>query len=169
MNIMIAALSACSLFAALILPQSAKVLPEDLRRLTGARWAGMLTYTDYGSNKRVSIPSTLTVKEATESAGDASVWVFEYEYPDEPKANGKQTLKLDVGGGLFDGETVVERTGLDGGGFRLVTVKRGRDNDKDALFRFTYTLDGSAFSVKKEVRPEGGAEFFERNRSSWKR
>jgi len=30
-------------------------------------------------------------------------------------------------------------------------------------------LDGTAFSIKKEVRPEGGAEYFERNLYSWKR
>ena len=166
MNIMIAALSACSLFAALILPQSAKVLPEDLRRLTGARWAGMLTYTDYGSNKRVSIPSTLTVKEAT---GDASSWVFEYEYPDEPKANGKQTVKLDEGGTRLDGETVVERTSLDGGLLRIVTERRGTDNDKPALFRYTYLIGPSSFSVKKEARYDGASEFFERNVYSWSR
>lgn len=105
----------------------------------------------------------------TQAEGDENAWVFDYEYPDEPKANGKQTLKISDGGRVFDGETVVERTSLDSGGFRLVTVKRGRDNEKDALFRFTYTLDASAFSVKKEVKPEGAAEFFERNRYSWKR
>jgi hypothetical protein len=153
-------------FAALFSPQAAKVSTEDLRSLTGARWTGTLTYLDYRSNKKVSIPSNLTV---TQAAGDETSWVFEYEYPDEPKANGKQTLKIEEGGAVFDGEKVVERTGLDGGGFRLVTVKRGRDNDKDALFRFTYTLDRSTFNIKKEVRPEGATEFFERNEYSWKR
>lgn len=153
-------------FISLAPQQSPRVSPEDLRKLSGARWTGTLTYLDYRSKKPVSIPSNLTV---TQAGGDENAWVFEYEYPDEPKANGKQTLKLEEGGTVFDGETVVERTGLDSGGFRLVTVKRGRDNDKDALFRFTYTLDGAAFSVKKEVRPEGAAEYFERNRYSWKR
>jgi len=153
-------------FIGLVPQQSPKVSAEDLNKLAGARWTGTLTYLDYRSNKPVSIPSSLTVKRAD---GDENAWVFEYEYPDEPKANGKQTLKVSEGGTVFDGETVVERTGLDSGGFRLVTVKRGRDNDKDALFRFTYTLDGASFSVKKEVRPEGAAEFFERNRYSWKR
>ena len=153
-------------FVSFVPQQSPRVSAEDLRRLTGARWTGTLTYLDYRSNKPVSIPSSLTV---TQAAGDENAWVFEYEYPDEPKANGKQTLKIEEGGTVFDGETVVERTGLDGGGFRLVTEKRGRDNDKEALFRFTYTLDGSAFSVKKEVRPEGASDFFERNRYSWKR
>jgi len=153
-------------FVGFVPQQSPRVSADDLRKLSGARWTGTLTYLDYRSNKPVSIPSSLTVRQAE---GDENAWHFEYEYPDEPKANRKQTLKLEEGGTVFDGETVVERTGLDGGGFRLVTVKRGRDNDKDALFRFTYTLDGSAFSIKKEVKPEGASEFFERNRSSWKR
>ena len=146
--------------------QAPKVSAEDLRRLAGARWTGTLTYLDYGSNKRVSIPSNLTV---TQAEGEGGAWVFDYEYPDEPKANGRRTLKISDDGAVFDGETVVERTSLDGGGFRLVTVKRGKDNEKEALFRFTYTLEGSAFTIKKEVRAEGAAEFFERNRYSWKR
>jgi hypothetical protein len=166
MKLCVFALLVASAFAGLFPPQAPRVSPQDLRKLSGARWTGTLTYLDYRSNKKVSIPSSLTV---TQAAGDENAWVFEYEYPDEPKANGKQTLKLEEEGRVFDGETVSERTGLDGGGFRLVTVKRGRDNDKDALFRFTYTLDGGTFSVKKEVKPEGAAEFFERNLYSWKR
>jgi hypothetical protein len=146
--------------------QTPRVSAENLRKLSGARWTGSLTYLDYRSNKRVSIPSNLSV---TQAEGDETAWVFDYEYPDEPKANGKPTLKIDDDGAVFDGETVVERTGLDGGGFRLVTVKRGRDDGKEALFRFTYTLDRSAFSIRKEVRPEGAAEYFERNTYSWKR
>ena len=98
-----------------------------------------------------------------------SSWVFEYEYPDEPKANGKQVVRLEEGGTLFDGEKVVERSSLDGGALRIVTEKRGRDNDRDALFRYTYTLGESSFSIRKEVRPEGAAEFFERNTYSWRR
>ena len=155
-----------SVFAFLLPQQSPRVAAEDLRGLTGARWTGTLTYLDYRSNNKVSIPSNLRVTQADEGG---SAWVFEYEYPEEPKANGKQTLKISDDGTVFDGERVVERAGLGGGGFRLVTVKRGKDNEKEALFRFTYTLEGSAFSIKKEVRPEGAAEFFERNTYSWKR
>ena len=154
-----------STLAGLFPQQSPKVSAEDLRMLSGARWTGTLTYLDYRSNKRVSIPSNLTVTRAD----DETSWVFEYEYPEEPKANGKQTLKVSDDGAVFDGEEVVERAGLDGGGFRLVTVKRGSDNDREALFRFTYTFEGKTFSIKKEVRPEGSAEFFERNTYSWKR
>jgi hypothetical protein len=151
---------------ALLPRQSPRVSADDLRGLTGARWTGTLTYLDYRSNKRVSIPSNLTVTQADEGG---SSWVFEYEYPEEPKANGRQTLKISDGGAVFDGEKVVERAGLDRGGFRLVTVKRGRDNESEALFRFTYTFGGTTFSIKKEVSPVGSAEFFERNTYSWKR
>ncbi len=166
MKLCVLALLVASAFAGLSPRQAPRVSAEDLRRLAGARWSGALTYLDYRSNRKVSIPSNLTV---TQAAGDENAWVFEYEYPEEPKANGQRTLKIEGDGAVFDGETVVERAGLDGGGFRLVTVKRGRDNERDALFRFTYTLDGPAFSIKKEVRPDGAAEFFERNQYSWKR
>lgn len=166
MKVLVFVLFIASGLAGLSPRQAAKVSAEDLRKLTGARWTGTLTYLDYGSNRRVSIPSNLTV---TRAGGDENAWVFDYEYPDEPKANGKQTLKVSDGGAVFDGEEVVERTGLDGGGFRLVTVKRGRDNDKAALFRFTYTLERSTFSIRKEVKAEGAAEYFERNTYSWKR
>lgn len=166
MRLCVFALLVASVFAGRFPQQAPKVSAEDLRRLTGARWTGTLTYLDYRSNKPVSIPSNLTV---TQTTGDENAWVFDYAYPEEPKADGKRTLKIEDHGTVFDGETVVERAGLDSGGFRLVTVKRGKDNDREALFRFTYTLDGSAFSIRKEVRPEGAAEFFERNTYSWKR
>lgn len=166
MRLCVFALLTAAAFAGLFPQQSARVSAGDLRGLTGARWAGTLTYLDYRSNRRVSIPSKPTV---TQAEGDETAWVFEYEYPDEPEANGRQTLKVGDGGALFDGGAVVERTSLDGGGFRLVAEKRGRDNDRDALFRFTYTLDRATFSIKKEVRPEGAAGFFERNAYSWKR
>ena len=166
MKVFVLALLAASAFAGILQRQTPKVSAEDLRKLSGARWTGTLTYMDYRSNKKVSIPSNLTVTQADEGG---SSWDFEYEYPEEPKANGKQTLKVEGDGTVFDGETVVERAGLAGGGFRLVTVKRGRDNDKEALFRYTYTLDRPTFTIKKEVRPEGATEFFERNQYSWKR
>ncbi len=169
MNVFTAALLAFAFFAGLMPAQAPRLHPEDLRRLTGARWTGTLTYTDYRSNKRITIPSNLSVTEATDSVGDVSSWVFDYEYPDEPKANSKQTVKLGEDGAVLDGETVVERTSLDGGALKIVTEKRGTDKDRPALFRYTYSINSSRFSVKKEVRYEGATEFFERNVYSWSR
>ncbi len=70
---------------------------------------------------------------------------------------------------MIDDEKIVERESLAGGVLRLVTERRGKDNDKDALFRYTYLIGKSSFSIGKEVRPEGATKFFERNRYSWRR
>lgn len=166
MSIFVSALLVASSFAGLAFPQTPKVRAEDLRRLTGAQWTGSLTYLDYRSNKKVSIPSNLTVRQ---TAGDELSWVFEYQYPDEPKANNKHAVTIGEGGTVINGEKVIEMTPLDGDALRIVTEQAGSDNDKKALFRYTYLLGPSSFSIKKEVRPEGASEFFERNQYSWKR
>ncbi|HEU4508105.1 MAG TPA: hypothetical protein VFR78_07710 [Pyrinomonadaceae bacterium] len=143
--------------------QTPRISADDFRVLAGARWTGTLVYRDYGSNKEVSIRANLVVTR------DGSSWVFEYEYPDEPKANSRRTVTLSDGGTQIDDEKVVERTSLDHGAVRIVTERRGTDNDRAAIFRYTYLIDASSFSIRKEVRPEGATEFFERNRYSWKR
>ena len=146
--------------------QTPRVSAEDFRRLAGARWTGTLVYRDYGSNKEVSIRANLSV---TESPGDGSTWIFDYEYPDEPKANSRRTVTLSDGGTRIDDETVIDRTSMDGGAVRIVTERRGMDNDRAAIIRHTYLIEASSFSIRKEVRPESATEFFERNRYSWKR
>lgn len=149
-----------------VVAQTPAVKPEDFRLLTGDRWTGTLVYLDYGSNKEVSILSNLTVNESKEKD---PTWIFEYEYPKEPNANSKETVKLSGNGTRINDEVVVKRERINNGVLRLVTERRGKDNDRDALFRYTYLIDESSFSITKEVRPEGSTTFFERNRYSWRR
>lgn len=166
MNILVVALlTASSLFGFTFLKQP-KVNTKDLQRLTGAQWIGTLTYLDYRTNKKISILSNLIV---TRSAEDKLSWIFEYQYPDEPKANSKDTVTISKDGKTIDGKTVIERTTLAGDTIRIVTEKSGTDNDKSALFRYTYLLSARSFSIKKEVRYEGTTEFIERNQYSWQR
>ena len=143
-----------------------KIKARDFKRLTNGQWKGKLTYQDYRSNKKVSILSNLTV---TESSEDKSSWIFEYEYPDEPKANKKSIVKISKDGETINGETVVERTKLPNETLKIVTMNDGMDNDKPAVFRHTYLLNKKTFSIKKEVKYEGTDEFFERNEYSWNR
>jgi lipopolysaccharide export LptBFGC system permease protein LptF len=143
-----------------------KIKSGDFKRLTNGQWKGKLTYQDYRSNKKVSILSNLTV---TESSEDKSSWIFEYEYPDEPKANEKSIVKISKDGKTFDDETVIERTKLPNGTLKIVTTKNGTDNDKPAVFRYIYLINKTTFSIKKEVKYEGTDEFFERNEYSWNR
>jgi hypothetical protein len=143
-----------------------KIKSGDFKRLVGGQWKGKLTYQDYRSNKKVSIPSNLTV---TASSKDKSSWIFEYEYPDEPKANKKSIVKISKDGKTFDDETVVERTKLPNETLKIVTTKNGTDNDKPAVFRYIYLINKKTFSIRKEVKYAGTEEFFERNEYSWNR
>ncbi|MBA2621375.1 MAG: hypothetical protein H0U87_09260 [Acidobacteria bacterium] len=143
-----------------------KIKPGDFKQLTNGQWKGKLTYQDYRSNKKVSILSNLTVTELSE---DKLSWIFEYGYPDEPKANKKSIVKISKDGKTFDDETVVERTKLPNETLKIVTMNDGMDNDKPAVFRHIYLINKKSFSIKKEVKYEGTDEFFERNEYSWNR
>lgn len=166
MNVFISALLIASSFFGLVSLKTPKVRTKDLQTLTGAGWTGSLSYLDYRKNKRVSIPSNLTV---TQSAEDKSSCIFEYQYPDEPKANSKEIVTLSNDGKFINGERVIERTNLAGNTLKIVTEKNGPDNDKKALFRFTYSLSKTSFSIRKEVKYEDATEYFVRNEYSWKR
>ena len=146
--------------------KEAKIQRDDVQLLTGAQWAGTLTYLDYRSNKKVSIPANLTVKP---NGDDKWSWVFEYQYPDEPHANSSEIIRLSKDGRSMNDEAVLERTSLPDGTVRFVTEKKGEDNNRSAAFRYTYLLNAKNFSIKKEVRYENEKQFFERNEFSWKR
>ena len=134
--------------------------------LTGAPWSGTLTFLDYRSKKKVSIPSNLNVRPNGE---DEWSWVFEYEYPDEPQANSKEIIQLSKDGSSMNGEVVLERISLPDKTVRFVTEKKGQDNNRSASFRFTYLINAKSFSIRKDVRYEGEEQFFERNAFDWKR
>lgn len=146
--------------------KEAKIERGDLQILAGAQWNGTLTYLDYRSKKKVSIPANLTVKPNGE---DKWSWVFEYQYPDEPQANSREIVRLSKDGNSLNDEVVLERTNLPDGTVRFVTEKKGQDNDRSAIFRFTYSLNAKSFSIRKEVRYENETQFFERNGYDWKR
>ena len=142
------------------------LLADDLKVLAGPQWVGTLTYRDYKSDKMISIPSTLTV---TETAGGNMSWDFAYQYPAEPKANGMKTVVIREQGRMLSDEKVVERKQLATDLLKVVTQKKGKDNDRDALLRFTYLIGNKSFSITKEVQYKGSADFLARNQYSWSR
>lgn len=150
----------------LVPAKEARIKRDDIQILTGLQWSGTLTYLDYRTKKKLSIPSNLTVKPNGE---DKWSWVFEYEYPDEPKANRSEIVRLTKDGRNMNGEVVLERASLPDSTIRFVTEKKGEDNNRSATFRFTYSLNAKSFSIKKEVRYVDEKQFFERNEYFWKR
>ena len=163
--LILALLLGSQIFGAVSLKE-ARIKTDDLQILTGTQWSGTLTYLDYRSKKKVSIPSNLTVKPNGE---DKWSWLFEYEYPNEPQANSREIVQLSKDGRNMNGEVVVERISLPDNTVRFVTEKKGEDNNRSAVIRFTYSLNAKSFSIMKEVRYEDEDQFFERNRFDWKR
>lgn len=162
----IAVLLISSSFLGLGFSSAPKIKSKDLQLVAGAQWTGTLTYLDYGKNKKVSIGSNLIV---TQSADDKRAWIFDYQYPKEPKANSRETVTISRNGKTIDGETIIGRKKLDDGTLEIITEKTGEDDDKKSLFRFTYLIGKKSFSIKKEVKYDGTTEFFVRNEYSWKR
>jgi hypothetical protein len=146
--------------------QVATVTQMDLASLEGPKWTGMLTYVDYSSNKSTNIRSDVTVRR---KPGDANVWVFSYEYPDEPKANSSAEVSLADGGRKFADASVVERKMTSDGKLQFVTTKPGTDNGRAALFRYSYVIGAKSFVVRKEVQFERTTEWFTRNEYNWSR
>lgn len=156
----------------------AMVTSADLDRLTGPEWTGNLTYRDYTTDKKTSIESTLLVvkqaglAEVGNDFADAGVrpsWDFRIGYPREPKMNSSEEIKISPGGRQLGDETVRQRQEMSDGTLRLVTEKRGTDNDNPAQFRFVYTITDTVFTITKLVKPDSEAEFFERNEYRWMR
>lgn len=153
-----------ALFA--ISASSQELKEKDLKLLEGGTWVGQLTYLDYRSNKPVTIKSNVSITRKPDAAG---TWVFAYAYPDEPKADGSSDVVLAVDGKTFNGQTFVEKRKISNGGIEIVTTKEGDDNNKKALFRYTYTITPKTFSIRKDVQYADSAEWFERNTYSWAR
>lgn len=144
----------------------ARIKRNDLQILTGAQWSGTLTYLDYRSQKMISIPVNLSVKP---NADDDRSWSFSYNYPDEPRANSEEIIRLSKDGRSLNGEVVLERTRLRDNTIRVVTEKKGQDDNRSASIRYTYLLNDKSFSITKDVRYEGDDKFFQRNAFRWKR
>lgn len=144
--------------------QTAKITAEDLKPLEGKQWVGDLTYLDYTSKKKTSIKSNVTITRPNDLT-----WIFDMQYPLEPNANSKDETKLSADGRTFDGETVIERIELPDGILKIVTTKPGKDDNRDSTFRHVYLIGKKSFSIKKEVKFDGSAEYFERNTYSWTR
>ena len=80
------------------------ITTNDLNILTGKKWTCKLTYLDYSSKEHVSIPAEVTVLNTE----DSEAYIFINEYPDEPKANNTDTVRIEENGKKFGNESVTE-------------------------------------------------------------
>ena len=131
----------------------------DFEKCKGS-WKGTITYLDYTSGKPFSMPANMSLRIANNSQ-----IILSYSYPDEPKANGKDTLLISGTGSLIDGAEVQSREILEDGAVKIVTVRTGKDgnDNKPALIRHSYILGKNSFQSVKEVEFEGTDKWIIRN------
>jgi hypothetical protein len=132
---------------------------NDFMILTGSQWKGKLTYLDYGSNKRTTIPANLTV---TVSEKDRNTFYFYQEYPKEPHANSTDTVTISKDGKMLGDETFVKREKI-GTMIRMLTEKKYGSGEDLKEFRYTYLISTNLFSIKKEEKGQKDSVFFVRN------
>lgn len=163
LNLLIAVFFSSFVFVLSPSAQTVSILPADIKVLEGEEWVGALTYTDYKSGKPTSIKSNVRFTMEKDRT-----WLAEYTYPDEPKANSRAGIVLSLDGSLFNDQKVIAK-GTKGDILKIVTTKDGTDNDKPAIFRYTYNISKETFSIRKEVKLDGTDKYFERNKYSWTR
>ena len=138
---------------------NAVVSVNDFTKTEGS-WKGSLTYMDYSSGKPFSMPANVNLRIANNSQ-----IILSYAYPNEPNANGKDTLLISSDGLLIDGGAIQSREILEDGAVKIVTVKTGRDgnDNKPALIRHSYILGKHSFQNIKEVKFEDTDKWIVRN------
>jgi hypothetical protein len=155
------------LIALLLLPVFAftqtisPVTTKDFKPAFG-KWEGSLTYLDYSSGKPYTMPANITVSKTKDNKQQL---VLAFEYPDEPKANGNDTLVISDDGLQIDGAAIVSQTKNSDGSLVIITDKEGVDgnDNRSAILRHIYTIGKKIFSNRKEVRFNGEEKFILRN------
>jgi len=140
------------------------VTMDDLRRLEGDNWEGSLTYLNYGSDKRSTIPVKAAIKVLGKNALQYAI-----QYPGEEQYNAKERLKLSSGGTRMDGYTITNREQTADGTLILTTEGTGEDDNRPAEIQVIYTVAADRFSIRKNVRFKNSESYLNRNEYSFRR
>lgn len=135
----------------------------DLSPVVSDNWEGNLTYMDYSSGKKVTIPCNMKVEKLKKNT-----FKVYYMYPDEPQANGDDEVKITEDGKKFENREVIQ-VEKEGNYFLIKTVEKGKDNDKEATLYYTYKFNNKELSIKKEVQTIGSDEMKFRNEYKFKK
>lgn len=125
------------------------------------KWTGTITYLDYTSGKPFTMPANVTISK---NKKDPNQLILAFEYPEEPKANGNDTLTISRDGTMIDDTKVVSKAEREGV-LQIMTEKNGADgnDNKKALVRYVYSISKRSFIKKKEVKFDGEDKFIIRN------
>jgi len=141
-----------------------KITSDDLKTIIG-NWEGSITYLDYQTNKPFTMPANLMVKPGK----NENQLVLNNTYPNEPKANGSDKIKITKNGLRLNKNVVTSRTGLENGGLQIQTEHEAKDDRKKALIRYSYIIGSDLFVIRKEVKFEKAGNWIKRSEYKYHR
>lgn len=146
--------------------QTVKSVPvKDFEPAFG-EWSGSLTYIDYRSNKPYTMPTNCNIK-----ANGSQQLIIQIKYPNEPQANGYDTMTISTNGQYIGTANVVAKKQLPDGTLQIITEEKGMDgnDNKPAILKHIFTIGKSVYSNVKEVKFDGTSVWLKRNAYSFKR
>ena len=90
-------------------------------------------------------------------------------YPNEPKANHSDKIKVTKNGTFLNKHLVTKREELDNGQIQIQTEHEGKDDNKTAQIRYTYRTGQNHFLIRKEVLFNQGGKWRKSSEFSYKR
>ncbi|GLR19898.1 outer membrane lipoprotein LolB [Portibacter lacus] len=142
----------------------AKITFDELKDIIG-NWEGSITYLDYQTNKPYSMPANLKVTQGKRE----NILLLNNIYPNEPKANNFDKIKLTKNGMQLNKKTVTTRKILDNGHLQIQTEHQAKDDNKKALIRYTYNIGKDVFLVRKEVQFKEADNWIKRSEYKYQR
>lgn len=142
----------------------ASTLIKDFKKISGS-WYGTLTYLDYTSGEPFTMLADLKIERISKS----NKFYFFSSYPNEPNANGGDTIIISEDGKYINNELIKSRTVLSDGTIEIITEETGTDgnDDQPAVFRHTYTFSKSTYSKRKDVQFVGTDVWVKRHEYSY--
>jgi hypothetical protein len=114
------------------------------------------------------MPANVSININTKNSNQI---IFSYQYPNEPKANGNDTLEIKKDGTMIDdGKVIVKKINTDGF-LQIETERDGIDGNerKKAIIKHIYILSNKIFISRKEVKFIGEQNWIKRNEYSFAR
>jgi len=155
------------LFSLRFIQTEPSVSVYDFKPVLG-NWKGTLTYLDYSSGKPYTMPANVSISIDTKNNNQI---IFSYQYPNEPKSNGSDTLQIKSNGTMLDQATVSLKKINTDGSIQIETERNGIDgnDNKKAILKHVYLISSKQFINRKEVKFMGEQNWIKRNEYNFSR
>ncbi len=157
-------IAACNLLIAQNTGLETKIEKEEISQFIG-NWKGQLTYLDYSSGTPYSMPCELSISRK----GQANKLSLAYAFPNEPKANNTEKIKISKDGKYIDKNKITQKSKTAEDQIKFISESRGKDgnDNKPATIRYIYVIGDNDLVIRKEVKFDDSNEWIMRNEFSF--